>query len=439
MKRSEIENLTVVELKKKAKELGCSGYSILRKKELIEFVIKCISKKLPSPQQPIQAHSHSKPTLHQLSVSFSTENLRKKTVLELREKASKLGCTNYRTLKKAELIKYVQNCKLKKVNSLPVHSSSNLQGKLLHGLVNIGNSCYLDSVLLALLSVQNDFVDRYIFGELSKRKITNLVCIPKGTERSRTKDLNNRILVQKELANIRDSIRGEGDVEYCTGLRKLFRYCPHPEKFYNSHPKDAGEFLTYILSFFDTNVATKSTDVYFTEDAKVSNYRSMEKLDTEYNRKSSIVHDIFQDDLMSIPSNLKTKTLLTTVMDSGELTPENYYQGVYKRVVRVSSIVDSPYLVIYAHRIRPDSASVISKRIIPSRSIQVGANYLKLSAIVIHQGSSYGGHYTAYLKVKKNWYYYNDLGPSIKLIGRYNELLEASPSPLSKGILYFYS
>ena len=446
MKRSQIENLTVLELKKKARELGCSGYYALRKKELIEFVIKCINKKLPSPQKPIlqlqlQPHSHSKPTLHQLSVSFSTENLRKKTVLELREIALKLDCKNYRTLKKAELIKYVQNCKLKKINSLPLHPhpASNLQGQLLHGLVNIGNSCYLDSVLLSLLAVQNDFVDRYIFGELTKRKITNLVCIPNGTEKSRTKDLNNRILVQKELANIRDSIRGKGDVEYCTGLRQLFRYCPHPEKFYNSQPKDAGEFLTYLLSFFDTNVATKSTDVYFTENAKVSNYRNMEKLDTEYNRKSSIVHDIFQDDLMSMPSNLKTKTLLTTVMDSGELTPENYYQGVYKRVVRVSTIVDSPYLVIYAHRIRPDSASVISKRIIPSRSIQVGANYLKLSAIVIHQGSSYGGHYTAYLKLKKNWYYYNDLGPSIKLIGRHNELLEANPSPLSKGILYFYS
>ena len=387
---------------------------------------------------PIQKpHSHSKPTLHQLPASFSPANLEKKKVVELKEIASKLGCTNYRNLKKAELIKYVKNCKLKKINSSPI--SSNLQGKLLHGLVNIGNSCYLDSVLLSLLSVPNDFVDRYIFGELTKRKITNLVCNPNGMAKSPTADLNNRILVQKELANIRDSIRDKGDIEYCTGLRQLIRYCPHPEKFHNSKPKDAGEFLTYLLSLFNTNVATKSNDVYFTEDAKVSNYKDMEKLDTEYNRKSSIVHDIFQDDLLSIPSNLKTKTLLTTVMDSGELDPENYYQGVYKRVVRVSTIVEAPYLIIYAHRIRPDSASVISKRIVPSRSIQAGANYLKLSAIVIHQGSSYGGHYTAYLKVKKNWYYYNDLGPSIKLIGGYKELLEASPSPLSKGILYFYS
>ena len=422
-----VENLTVVELKQKAKELGCSGYSKLRKSELLEFVINCINnKKSVSPQT-------QKPTLHQLPTSFSPQNLEKKKVLELREIASKLGCTKYRGLKKVDLIQYVKNCKLKKINSSPKH----LEQQILHGLVNIGNSCYIDSVLLSLLSVQNDFVDRYIFGKLSKRKNTNLICIPKNTEKSRKKDLNNRILVQNELSNIRDSIRDKGNIQYCTKLRKLIRNCPNPENFYDNRPKDAGEFLIYLLSMFNTDVATKSNDVYFGNDLK-ANYIDLEKLDTEFNTKSSIVHDIFQDDLMSIPSNSKTKNLLSFVDDS-VLDPENYYQGVYKRVVRVSKIVDTPYLIIYAHRLRLDSTSVINKKIIPSRSIQIGDNSLKLSAIVIHQGTAYGGHYTAYLKIKKKWYYYNDLGPSIELIGGYKDLIEANPNPLSKGILYFYS
>ena len=39
--KSKVENLTVVELKKMAKDLGCKGYSKLLKKELILFIKKC--------------------------------------------------------------------------------------------------------------------------------------------------------------------------------------------------------------------------------------------------------------------------------------------------------------------------------------------------------------------------------------------------------------
>ena len=141
--KSKLENLTIVELKQKARELGCSGYSLLRKKELVDFVIKCINKnkKPPSPAKPPSPpHHHSKPTLHQLPPSFSPQKLENKKVVELREIASKLGCTKYRNLKKAELIKYIKNCKLKQINISPHHSSSNLQGQNLYGLINIGNS-----------------------------------------------------------------------------------------------------------------------------------------------------------------------------------------------------------------------------------------------------------------------------------------------------------
>ena len=81
----------------------------------------------------------------------------------------------------------------------------------------------------------------------------------------------------------------------------------------------------------------------------------------------------------------------------------------------------------------------IQTEIIPSEQILLSKHVLSLSSIVVHQGIHTGGHYTAYLKIKGNWYYYNDIGPSIKKIGNYRDLLSSSPSVTRHGTLHFYS
>ena len=59
----------------------------------------------------------------------------------------------------------------------------------------------------------------------------------------------------------------------------------------------------------------------------------------------------------------------------------------------------------------------------------------------MHSGHEiHSGHYVTYFKCEGLWYYYNDLGPKIKLIGNYEDLLSyKSESVKTKGALYFYS
>ena len=74
---------------------------------------------------------------------------------------------------------------------------------------------------------------------------------PCSKNRNKEEDLNIRLKIQKELNLICDSIRGIGPyISEIKNLRKLFKNCPDTEKYYNSEMKDSGEFLTYILIFF---------------------------------------------------------------------------------------------------------------------------------------------------------------------------------------------
>ena len=94
--KAKLELLKVVELKQTAKNFGCTGYSKLQKNDLIKAILKCI-KKSPTKQK--------KP---------KSPNLMLMTVEQLKKMASKLGCNDYKNLKKADLVKYINKCKAKK-------------------------------------------------------------------------------------------------------------------------------------------------------------------------------------------------------------------------------------------------------------------------------------------------------------------------------------
>ena len=89
-------NLTLVQLKLKAKKLGCKGYSNMKKDQLVSFVKTC--KKSPVKSPPRSPHVQSP----------SPSNL---TLVQLKLKAKKLGCKGYSNMNKAQLVSFVRTCK----------------------------------------------------------------------------------------------------------------------------------------------------------------------------------------------------------------------------------------------------------------------------------------------------------------------------------------
>ena len=104
--KAQLKLLTVVELKQRAKTLGCKGYYALKKDELIDFVLKC-NKKLSPQKKP-----HS-PQGKKLSPKKKLQGL---TVVQLKQRAKELGCKGYSAFKKDELIEFIVKCIRKKQN-----------------------------------------------------------------------------------------------------------------------------------------------------------------------------------------------------------------------------------------------------------------------------------------------------------------------------------
>ena len=314
------------------------------------------------------------------------------------------------------------------------------------GLEWVGNSCYLDSTILALFFVPSRFTDRILNTELQINNFkTMFICGNNPQE-----DLKNRKLVQKELKRLVNHIRGDDQVKQCSNLRQTFKNCPNIENYFDSETKDAGEFLAYILNIFQdiTNTSHTKTMIYGTN-STVKN-PSIEKLfhtRTIEDRNSSVIQHISSDELVELQQSGKKKEIKEFIQTKEDNYPnfldnENLYKPynggkAYKRRIQVNSIIDTPFIVFDVKRVNLNN-EFIKSEILPNEDIQLpnGKEY-KLQSIVLFNN----GHYTCMFKHTGIWYEYNDLNDSNKLIKKipiHNNKLTPSLNPNKNGTQYYY-
>jgi len=299
------------------------------------------------------------------------------------------------------------------------------------GLKYTGNSCYQDSVLLALLARPNTFItENLLEKEISYDPHRSIVC-----HKSRRKDLEYRKAVQNELVAITESIRGKKDIDYCSNLRSLLKKCPTFQEFHKTGTQDAGEFVSYLFELFKVEGVTVSRKSVVTNDLSPSP-KIFLKVSQEIIHASPII--------AVSPFMIKDQdtVILSSFLDQTDDTvfdEENLYRKngrTYKRRIENMMVTKADFLIFNVQRtyISREGRTVrIYTEIVPDKKLTV-QHKLTLYAIIVHRNV----HYTCYIRCTGKWYYYNDMENSIKYVGDYNTMISGAPSPLKEGTMYFY-
>ena len=301
------------------------------------------------------------------------------------------------------------------------------------GLTYTGNSCYQDSILLALLALPNRFIDRNILYVDTSSIKSETVC-----------DERVREEIRDELVRITDAIRGEKRGETCSRLRTLLERCKHSsEAFHSTGQQDAGEFLLYLFSIFGVN------GLFVRRQTFVSN--SLAELPEDLVKVTDVSFEtspvvVVSSDVLEGKQQVSLADFLQQQEDS-VFDEKNLFRGpnnvTYRRRQELYGVVKGEFLVFYVQRLFL-GRRVYTEVVCPERVFG-----LELYAIVVHERA----HYTCYIKCSKKWFYYNDLSDEIKGIGTYNDMFAQRdaaedvasareppkyPDVKTTGVLYFY-
>ena len=301
----------------------------------------------------------------------------------------------------------------------------------LYGLKWVGNSCYMDSVLLSILAPQSSFIEKNILNKNidSLKQPLRFICF---NEIPLEKDLENRKQIQIELQNIKDSIY-TNKIKDSNLLRKAISKCQAQQEFHKYGTQDAGEFLVYLFDLFQIDTATLIRYTYVKNDEHETPI-----LIRRVKTCENPIIDIFQGTL----HNLKKDNIypIDYFIKQEEIThfdEKNLYKNsgkTYQYRIEINKKMSPEYMAFRVHRLGP--TRLYKTMLLPTEYIFTSFSVLSLSAIVIYTG---GAHYVCVFCVDYIWYYYNDLESEIKTLGSFEKMLKNTPyNPITHGILYIY-
>jgi ubiquitin C-terminal hydrolase len=295
-----------------------------------------------------------------------------------------------------------------------------LSTKTFKGLHNTRNSCYMDSVIIALFTVKNKIIDKYILykdlNSISKKWIS----------------CSSRDDIRSELLRITHSLRGGPEnITDVKTLRTYLQNCKGSQDFHKGGMQDPGEFLLYLFNIFEVSTMTKRRKTYITN--------SIENPPKDYIKISEEIQ--YSTPVINIPHHkirrgLDISTFLKQT-DDAIFSKENFYRhehtGItYKRRIETNIVLSSSYIVFNIERVTISEEFIDTKIEIPTELTLLDNSSLELHSVVTYENR----HYTCYFKNNDKWYYYDDLQSGAVHVKNY---LSSSPSIENNGTLLFYT
>tara|TARA_B000000477_G_C6094844_1_gene229429 strand:- start:2486 stop:3562 length:1077 start_codon:yes stop_codon:yes gene_type:complete len=336
--------------------------------------------------------------------------------------------------KRLELIKnvkkiypYYTNINLMKKKDLQILLNNNCKNDII--LHNINNSCYIDSLLIALFNTENND----IYNILLNSPVSPIIN-------------NNKILlsivnkIRKELQDIYKLISSNNKSDkkfYCTDLRKLLNvYQKKYIKYINknkenidwlSEQSEPFTFINELNSIFEYENSTEINKILWGCNIKSKNIPNKKKLDliSKSNIKNNFVITIDIDKLINNKILYLKKIFPIQVNDVNFEREDDYWKinnKNYSRKIEKLTILSSKFILIHIPRLLPGKK--LYNIVIPNLKLKLKKNKfaIYLKSMIIHIGDDMGGHYICLYNCNGIFYKYDDMDKNIKKIGNFQEM-----------------
>jgi hypothetical protein len=293
----------------------------------------------------------------------------------------------------------------------------------------MGNSCWADSLLVALLAVHDPLFDNgFLYSTPSGEGV--------GASRDMSEDdiYRAKEALQILLRRYANSIRRDGSFEkikYFKDVMKYFQSSGNIDMSGGSQ-QDAGELMLLLIEIFDYKALSQNiTSVSYDTKEQLTSKKS----EGIMNRKTGalvITEPMLNNKLYTQLSHFFNYTTTEKNIDSNYDEYGDYVSKIYNRE---SSSIISPYVPIIINR-KSMARNFLDKKLTPPKYLKYGNIRIRLKSVVVHRGMksrtsrkhdslSSSGHYVCYFMcANEKWYYYSDDKRGVELIGSYKDLLD---------------